>query len=382
MAERWVDVFVTKAADDPRTRDTSGTAAGTAYNYDDEFCCPVQTVEFHPDNFECYISESDSEWILPLWLDYGTSDWKSSKYSDIEVGDLVRIGGIHTDGFTDYLTVIEKKTVTEIHNGCSTAVKVTSSTGNQVVGTDILPAPTASSTPTGTGKISIEQNGIAHIALRLNASVNCTKLDSKVKSSLTSTYAYHRQGVSSAGFVNLATRDYARTYLTNPQRTAYGTFGDRYYFGEQYYYPLYKAKKWTSGTTLTAKLDHGVKTVAAIKLIGYSLVNKRAVGVQHAHEMQSDDYLIMRIKEIDGHVISNNQYANGSFAVLATGDTSNNVVGATEYSRYEPQGLVCMPINASNNTIRNLNIEIIDRLGRPAHFGRLHIWFKLLVTHG
>ena len=32
-----------------------------------------------------------------------------------------------------------------------------------------------------------------------------------------------------------------------------------------------------------------MKQVAAVKLVGYTLVNKRAVGLQNQHEMQSDD---------------------------------------------------------------------------------------------
>lgn len=193
------------------------------------------------------------------------------------------------------------------------------------------------------------------------------------------TQVVHRQNVSGYSNVTatLATRQHAYEYLTDP-KPAFKS--DE--VTEQYYYPLYRAKNWTTGKELIARLDHGVKQVAVVKLLGYSLVNKRQVGIQHAHEMQTDDFLILRIKELDGHVISNNQYANGAFAILRAGDTSNNLIGAAEFSSYEPTGIVSVPVHASNNTIRNLTIEITDRLGNPAHFGRLHLWFKLLVTHG
>jgi hypothetical protein len=189
----------------------------------------------------------------------------------------------------------------------------------------------------------------------------------------------HRQGITyNNRHATLETRHNAYEYISNPKAAYPGESGHT----EPYYYPLYRAKNWTAGKELVARLDHGVKQVAAVKLLGYSLVNKRQVGIQHAHEMQTDDFLILRIKELDGHVISNNQYANGAFAILRAGDTSNNLVGAAEFSAYEPTGIVCVPVHASNNTIRNLTIEITDRTGKAAHFGRLHLWFKLLVTHG
>eukprot|EP00964_Phaeocystis_antarctica_P164336 scaffold142229_cov169-Phaeocystis_antarctica.AAC.1 len=59
-------------------------------------------------------------------------------------------------------------------------------------------------------------------------------------------------------------------------------------------------KQWRTGQSLTAELDHGVKQVEEVRLMGYSLINKRQVGPQHAHEMIQDDYLILRIKEVEG----------------------------------------------------------------------------------
>ncbi len=395
--ERWVDVFVTKQADDP--------VNGGAYLYDDTFCCTVQSIEFEigagAGTTRAYITENDSPWILPTWTkEYDTASPSHAPYKDIKVGDLVRIGGVHTDGFTDYLTVVEIVDDIEILcNACSTDIKISKNTTTNVDGIDnISVSTTTTDVPTATdlfpagyntfGKL-LTKAGIAHRALRLNASINATKLPSFIGSGgpvgtipLTSensqNHAFIRQAAykntsnPSQYFCDLSTRDHAYDFLTpgpnNPD--------------EKYYYPLYKAKNWVSGTVLTAKLDHGVKQVAAVKLLGYSLVNKRAVGIQHAHEMQADDYLILRIREIDGHVISNNKYANGAFAVLRAGDSTHQVQGATEFSAYEPAGIVCVPVHQTNSTLRNLTIEVTDRLGRPAHFGRFHLWFKLLVTHG
>ena len=285
----------------------------------------------------------------------------------------MRIGGIPQEGFTDYLTVVEIRKVTYLANATAGVVTYQKS-GNKTLSQpteDSVPVSPSSGLITGVHRHTLATNGIAHIAIRVNAALNCTTLPDYTLRRDT-TEITHRQNVATLPdkYATLETRHKAYEYMT------------KYNPDERYYYPLYRAKNWTQGKELVARLDHGVKQVGVVKLLGYSLVNKRQVGIQHAHEMQADDYLILRIKEIEGHVISNNQFANGAFAILRAGDTSNTIVGAAEFSSYEPNGIVTVPIHASNSTIRNMTIEITDRRGRPAHFGRLHLWFKLLVTHG
>lgn len=393
----WQDVFVTKASDE------SLGAIGSNYTFDDVFCSTVQTVEFDPDGDEgvpgtsdydpngaskvvAYITEADSPWILPTWTtEYSTTDAAKSEYKNIEVGDLVRIGGIHTDGFTNYLTVMERREITHVANACSSAVKVTQDTSrNNIIhdpefGQDVLAIPSTTANPALAPQIAVAKGGIAHIALRLNASVNATRLNGTVLDQ-SKTSAIHRQQVASATDkqATLETRDHAYEYITN-NRKAYPT---EVTGTERYFYPLYLNKRWKHSNTLNVKLDHTMKQVQAVKLMGYSLLNQRQVGIQHAHEMNADDYFILRIKDIQGRVISNNKFANGAFAVLQTGTTGHNLIGAAEYSRHEPEGIVCVPLNTSNNKLGNLTIEVIDRMGNPAHFGRFHLWFKLLVTHG
>ena len=133
---------------------------------------------------------------------------------------------------------------------------------------------------------------------------------------------------------------------------------------------------------LSAQLDHGVKEIQLIKLIGYSLINKRQVGPQNAHEMIQDDYLILRIKELHGNVISNNRHANGAFAILYAGAHDNNTKGGADVHSSDPAGLVVQSVASTNKIMRNLTVQVTDRTGQPAHFGRLHLWFKILATHG
>ena len=146
---------------------------------------------------------------------------------------------------------------------------------------------------------------------------------------------------------------------------------------------MYHMKEWRANNSqMTARLDHGVKEVKQIKLMGYSLINKRQVGPQHAHEMVQDDYLILRIKEVTGQLISNNRHANGAFAVLYSGSHGQNTKGGVDVHTYETDGLVVQNLTATNSVMRNLTLQLTDRTGKPAHFGRLHLWFKITATHG
>jgi hypothetical protein len=361
MAQKWVDVFVTKGED---------------YSFDDTFCCTVQSIEFTPSG-SAYITENSSEWILPTWT-FEYQGPKRSAYNDIKVGDLVRIGGKHTEGFTDYLTVLEIKHIGGVSNGTSSACSLAKG-----LNPTTLPAPTTTSNG---GDAATGSTGFAHIALRLNASLNCTVLPRyTVRSDATAIY-HRQQAYIAAGqtdatkFATLEHRHLAYEYMSNPQKA----YSSETIPSEGFYYPLYKANNWTEDANLKVQLDHGVKSVDAVKLLGYSLVNKRAVGLHHSHEMLQDDYLILRIKELDSKsqaVISNNEYAQGAFAVLRVGDSSHTSNGGTEYSVYEPQGLVCHTVPANSN-MRTLTIQAYDRLGNPAHFGRFHLWLKLQVTHG
>ena len=42
----------------------------------------------------------------------------------MKAGDLVRIGGVETEGFTDYLTVLEVRHITTLANGTDEVVSI------------------------------------------------------------------------------------------------------------------------------------------------------------------------------------------------------------------------------------------------------------------
>jgi hypothetical protein len=238
--------------------------------------------------------------------------------------------------------------------------------------------------------------GIAHIVLRVNVQLNATKLPpiyhggdtgaalgamtkfttksaamadrASVMLPLTNPLGHNGIKIDASGSVQTVSAEDSSIVLV-PMKD------------EAYPHPLYLNKKWSHGTTLYANLDHGVKSLACVKLTGYSIVNKRQVGVNHQHELMNDDYFIMHINEIEGKVVSNNKYANGAFAILHT-PVGNQTEGAIEHSQFDPAGIVTHYFDNCDSTIRNLTIKVTDRRGQPAHIGRLHLWFKLLVIHG
>ena len=116
--ERWLDVFITKSDQDQ--------SSGEAYNLDEEFCCSVQSVRFAPGYPEtAFITEGQSNWILPTWtLEYEKAESRSEPVLSMKAGDLVRIGGVETEGFTDYLTVLEVRHITHVANGTDEVVSI------------------------------------------------------------------------------------------------------------------------------------------------------------------------------------------------------------------------------------------------------------------
>ena len=105
------------------------------------------------------------------------------------------------------------------------------------------------------------KSGIAHYALRLNLAINCTSvptnyvpLDSGVKNKTDSNGA-----IAPADRARLGSRNQTTTPLTYPS-----------HFDEINFFPMYTTKRWLAGTTLHAELDHGVKQVSCIKLVGYA----------------------------------------------------------------------------------------------------------------
>ena len=390
---RVLDVFVTNA--DPNLED----------DYDDQFVCAVQSVRLHVESEDTYavIVEEETDWVTVTFpSDHAASD----PFKTISKGDLIRVGGPSTGGFTDYLTVVEKVPIKAYRNATASKISMRSdghiwagitdeatgfytrhhetwlrpygtAAGNTsvVIGYNLTDGDITSTLmdvdeyvaavrlPDGFNA-SVSIPGVQQYALRLNHSINATTINEivEVDRSKRLVAGNHRYGKPES--------------LTNN-----ATLEQRHLLGF-HLYPMYHMKQWRTGQSLTAELDHGVKQVEEVRLMGYSLINKRNVGPQHAHEMIQDDYLILRIKEVEGRVISNNRHANGAFAILYAGSNADNTKGGVDVHRYDTDGIVRQRVDATNSVMRNLTVELLDRTGQPAHFGRLHLWFKILASHG
>lgn len=402
---RWLDVFVTKPEIGFDKQE---------YTFDDQFVCSVQSVRIDhsprdlstPENSYAIITSQATDWIMPTWTkQYETTNYNNDAsypfdaFHNIQVGDLIRIGGTVTSGYTDYLTVIEKIEVDQLYNATSNLIPTTNATTYDLVDISTTPPTVLGTRPLDIigdplARDAVHQNflsndytkasgrylfttgtrksGIAHYCLRVNQIVNCTALPDVPLDASFYNAADSSGAIQAEDKATTAKRNLVTSCVSNASRP-----------DEKNFFPMYAMKNWLAGTTLRAALDHGVKQVSCIKLVGYALANKRQVGIHHGHEVVADDYIVLRIKEIKGQVVSNNRHANGAFAVLHCGSTSHNEVGAVEFSMFNTvDGIVVQDVDATNSVLRNLTLEVTDRQGKAAHFGRLHIWFKLLVTHG
>ena len=415
--KRWFDTFITQ----------------TDKALDAHYACDVQSVDLHhtskdfqistssPPGWDAIVVDRKTEWILPTWTnDYKTVDggelWKYrhsgpggtgenpdySTFRSIEVGDTIRIGNEAVNGTADYVTVLAKVAVDRVYNGTKgvlpivqhnrvpdnpyrypgTSGGVISDYPTDHAGVDYLVANTSGYYGTANSYITVTDSpGIAQYAFRINRRINATALPDMPRFGL-SHYNDKSHSAHLALSIDIRNEAYEReiphNFIKDTAQESHEVAKHPSSFVR--YYPMYLVHRYKSGTMI-ARLDAGVKHVECIKLVGYSIAAKRHVGHNHGHEMSVDDYLVMRIKEVNGKVVSNNDVAHGAFAVLFAGDTSHNKTGGIEFHRFDEQnGIATLPLKPT--ILRNMTIEMSDKNGNPAHYGRLHLWFKLLASHG
>ena len=438
--DRWLDVFVTKPdAEYGQEYDFDDEFLCTMRSVE------VNEQVLSPPNkdgvvYRAAIVGHATEYLLPTWTanykEGGTANaggFGDHLLRQVKAGDIIRIGSAGA-GQTDYLTVVEVIHVSEIWNATGLDYRVNATTpgkvaisatdsfngqfatleqqqsGSSVFNSNIgvgslavhsrSPQQTGGIVPNGqatklfSSSTLLPNNGhyiepgtagIAHIVLRVNVKVSATPPPQSFYSSA-GTGMMKFSSLHSA-MENLHQAIIPITDKRGVQKQqlvrydAYGVPQTEEIPLEVLPYPVYLNKNWASGSTLYAHLDHGVKSLTCIKLVGYSIVNKRQVGIVHQNEMINDDYFVLHINEIEGKIISNNKHANGAFAVLHV-PVGNQSEGAIEHSRFDPDGIVTHYLDNCDSTIRNLTIKVTDRKGQPAHIGRLHLWFKLRVLHG
>jgi len=226
--------------------------------------------------------------------------------------------------------------------------------------------------PATNGVLPLAGKGAASLAIRVNFAIDATTLPSHVSKD---------SDFTSGTAITLADRGMATTYR-GKTRTYDGT--DE---AEALYYPCYKQRKWTdhhnpTSSVLKLHLPTNIKQVSAVKLMGYSMINKRAISVHHQHELADDDWFALKIREVHNNngVLSNNRFADECFYVMHAGNDQHRRAGGVELYAYDPQGLTC--VNFTPVNLGSLSVEVVNRRGEEAHFGRMHLWLRILVTKG
>ena len=153
---------------------------------------------------------------------------------------------------------------------------------------------------------------------------------------------------------------------------------------QKYHFPLYKAGGFTADhSQLKISLGTMVKEIQQITLTGYSILNQAKPGFQSSNELVSRDFLVLRIKEMEGAVMSNNTLISGAFAVLPNHSQRNSDDGSAEMTATDSKGIATLLVPNGARRIRSLTFELQDRDGQPVELvGRVQLWFKLRVVHG
>ena len=335
---------------------------------DEVWQAPVWSVEVRGST--AYVANWETPWVMTAAMTWPLS---------LEKGDQVRVGSVGASaGYTDYMTVLEKVQITQIANavnGVSMPLNGGPNNGaalagptlsNGVWATDITTPPLTSLSST-------------HYAYRLNHSFNATAPPMQMESRTITTddeRMTHDLAARATIQINHSWADNSPS--EQPEINASNQLPEK--LAKKMAYPLFKLTR--PDVKLRVKLDRGVKAVHWLQLKAATFVNKRQVGFQSAHEMVHDDWAALTIEEVHGEVISNNPVASGAFAVLHTGHHDDAKTGAVELHQTEPNGLVTHYFEAPRTDLRSLTISARDRTGEPAHLGRMHLWFKLCVSHG
>lgn len=156
---------------------------------------------------------------------------------------------------------------------------------------------------------------------------------------------------------------------------------------ERCFYPCYRMRTSADrlhdvAHSLSVKLDPEIKMIHRIELMSFSMYGKRRVEKEDAAEILDDEYLILRFKELNGSVISNNPHADRAFAVLSVGGdlSTSDTVGALEYSKqYNSHTCVSVDLKPPRK-LQTLTLECLSQNGKAAHLGRLHVWLKCYTS--
>ncbi len=155
---------------------------------------------------------------------------------------------------------------------------------------------------------------------------------------------------------------------------------------ERCFFPMYRQLDWhrdrlSHDHPLRVRFDYDTKEVSRIMLTAYSVFGKRQVDKEDAGQLPDDDYFILRFRELNGKIVSNNPNADRAFGIIKLGGDASipDTVGAQEFTQsLSDDGVITLQLQPPKK-IQMLTLDVLDRDGNPAHFGRIHLWLKLDV---
>lgn len=316
MEPYWQDVFLTTDAE-----------ASTL----DTFIMPVQSVDI---KYGTTAEATTMSTLLLCAFPNMEHDVRALRLAQsIKPGSLIRVGGAHTSGFTDYLTVLEKLDVGYFY------------------------ARTDGDADTTGGRLTagetIELHGTNRICFRVNFAIDATTLPSHI---------------TPADQLGAATDELSR-----------GEHRIRYQHNnssgsDKYYYPMYLYPQ--SSGILRAHLPSNIHFVHELRLMGYKSTFS-APGVHAQHEVPVDDWYALRIDEIQGRILSNNQSANGAMYCIQAGTSREQVGGSAEMEKIDTVCGFAQHIFDPPRHMAMLTARITRPNGQQGYPGRLHLWIKL-----
>lgn len=356
------------------------------------------------DTQQAMVTLSASPWIM--------SCRAQTPHLNLEVGDVVRVGGGGGSN-TDYVTVVEKRKVTRLANATGQYLYWRYNVNNVADSVRIEPwrpstTVDAWSSPQ-TDPFTVDVVGTTNrdvYAYKLNTALPLTRVDeANWDAQMQATHALAKAMRTALQTAATQAANPPAPAVANPDldtdlgrlvgSQAFNTVADsdallmrhKLLSENEPLYPVFKVKNpmgdaLKRADALKVPLDRGIKAVHSIKLMAYSLVNKRQIGYQSTHEMFDDDWVALHLKEVSGEFISNHREANGAFTVLHVGHAKNETAGAIEIREQDPAGLVTHTFEQPRTDLRSLTCHFKDRSGHAAHLGRVHLWFKLCVTSG
>lgn len=360
MAEgTWIDAFVTKPLKDEADAVFMGSVMSVKPARGPKTALSVSAAQMSHDFNVLDIVNESTHWITPRWfggpddstaVNYYSGSTKYNDFFDMKGGDLIYIG--HNLGATTVRTIMERRVFTWAVNRTGEPISM----GNTGISGTLTDAGT--SNPPGNTTFFGGQEFI--VAYRVDAPINATKLPD-ADGNYTAVEDHNNTPATLATQHNFTFADNSMQIADRPDA--------------KHWCPLYKLNNVHLNSRLILPLDHGVKALHCVKLVAYSSNNKSLPGYLHFHEFAHDDYVMLGIRELPASLLSNEATARGAFAALHISDTGET------YER-EPTGIATQYVNPGASNVRQLTLELTNRKGEPAHLGRLHLWFKLLVTHG